>query len=187
MDYIFQFGPMDTTALLPQVSEALKKRAELVSQVRYPTRAQKICAGILGAAYLGLGATLLAVGLAKPRDRAAPLAAGAVGTGAGAGLLLYSLLSKKAPFDEAARQLLENLDTLPHDQTVQAVFSPVGMILVDGKDAKTILYHDVDHIIEVEDIFLITAGERTTVLQKKDLTGDLDGFRAFLDDRTNLI
>lgn len=187
MDYMFQFGAVDAAALLPQVRRALKKRAELFPDPERPTRRKSVLPLVLSTIPAAAGTALLAIGATTPKKRKVSLAVGAAGVAAGAGTLLLGLGLRKDPFEEEAQQLLERLEDLPHDQTVQAIFSPAAMILMDKNTARTILYHDIAHIIEEEDLFLLSHSGQTTILLKQDLTSDLDAFCDFIGDKTILV
>ena len=187
MDYMFQFGAVDAAALLPQVRRALKKRAELFPDPEHPALRKSVLPLVLSAIPTAAGAALLAVGAAVPKKRKASLAVGAAGIAAGAGTLFLGLSLRRDPFEEEAQQLLERLADLPQDQTVQAIFSPAAMILMDKNTARTILYHDIAHVIEEEDLFLLSHSAQTTVLLKQDLSGDLDAFCDFIGDKTILV
>ncbi len=186
MDYLFRFGSADTSALLPQVTHALKRRAELFPSPDRPKKHKSALPFVL-ASIPTVAGVLLALGAVTPKKRKACYAVGSAGIAAGAGTLLLGLSLRKDPLQEEARLLLERMAELPHDQTVQAVFSSAAVILMNSTEARTVLYHDISHVIEEEDLFLLTHGEQTTILLKQDLVGDLDAFCDFIGDKTILI
>ena len=187
MDYLFRFGAADTSVLLPQVRHALKKRAELFPSPDRSKKRKSALPFLLSAIPTAAGGVLLALGAVTPKKRKACYAVGSAGIAAVAGTLLLGLGLRKDPLQEEARLLLERLADLPQDQTVQAVFSSAAMILMNSTEARTILYHDISHVIEEEDLFLLTHGEQTSILLKQDLVGDLDAFCDFIGDKTILI
>lgn len=187
MDYMFHFSTVDAAALLPQVRRALKKRAELFPDPQRPARRKPVLPLVLSAIPTAAGAALLATGAKDSRKRSASLTVGAAGIAAGAATLLLGLCFRRDPIEAEARLLLEKQMDLPQDQTLQAIFSPAAMILMDKNGARTVLYHDIGHVIEEEDLFLLTHGDETTILLKKDLAGDLDGFCDFIGDKTFLV
>lgn len=187
MDYMFHFSTVDAAALLPQVRRALKKRAELFPDPQRPARRKPVLPLVLSAIPTAAGAALLAMGAKDPRKRSASLTVGAAGIAAGAATLLLGLCLRRDPIEEEARLLLEKQMDLPQDQTLQAIFSPAAMILLDKNAARTILYHDVAHVIEEDDLFLLSHSGQTTILLKQDLIGDLDAFCDFIGDKTLLI
>lgn len=187
MDYLFHYSTADAAVLLPQVIHALKRQAELFPDPEQPRSRKSVLPFVLSAIPTAAGAALLAVGAKLPRRRRVSLAVGATGIAAGAGTLLLGLGLRKDPLAERARQLLEQRGELPQDQSVQAVFSPAAMILMDKNAARTVLYHDIRHVIEEEDLFVLSHGEQTTILLKQDLVGDLDAFCDFIGEKTILV
>lgn len=199
--YDFQITPYDTAALLPQVSEALEKRTELVSRNRYPglwenidklnamskgKRRNRLRAKIIGIICLVLGIFLLIPGLMEPQELPVPLIAGAFATVIGI-VYLYGSRNKKNPFDQSANLLLMGKDTISAKQSIVVSFSETEMgIRADGKDSQHVPYHDFESIIETSDLFLFVHDTRVTVLQKKDLASKTaDDFRQFISQKVS--
>ena len=187
MDYLFQVDTVDTAALLPQVIHALKRQAEVFPDPQRPKGRKSVLPVLLSAIPTAAAGALLAVGAASPKKRKACYAIGAAGIAAGAGTLALGLGLQKDPLATRASQLLAQQADLPEDQSVLAIFSPAAMILMEKNAAHTVLYHDIHHIIEEEDLFLLSYGEHTTILPKKNLMGNLDDFCDFIADKTFLI
>ena len=195
--YDFQITPYDTTALLPQISEALEKRTELISRDRYPglwenidklnaiskeRRRSSFRTKIMGIICLVLGIFLLIPGLMEPQELLVPLLAGAFATVVGILYLYSSRKSKRNSFDNSAKLLLAGKDTISTKQSAVVSFSETGMeIRADGKDSQPIPYHDFESMTETKDLFLFVHDTRITVLQKKDLASKtIDDFRHFI-------
>lgn len=187
MDYMFHFGTTDAAALLPQVIHALKRQAEVFPDRKPPKGRKSVLPYILSAVPTAAGAALLALGVAKPKKRNVSLAVGAAGIAAGAGTLALGLGMSKDQLEKVAQQLLDKQMDRPQDHSIQAIFSPAAMILMEKTAARTILYHDIHHVIEEEDLFLLSHGEQLTILLKQDLTGDLDAFCDFIGEKSILI
>lgn len=186
--YIFRISPYDTEKLLPQVSKALEKRAELVSREKYPgmwkhtdkfnamsqgkTRS-RLRTRLLSIVCLATGIFLFVPGLVKPQELFVPLLVGAVAVGAGIGGLWRSRKHKKNPFDKSGKILLAGKDSISTEQTVTVSFSEDGMTIpTDNGNNEFVPYSDFECAIETADILLFVYGERVTVLQKIDLTTD---------------
>ncbi len=198
--YIFQISPYDTEKLLPQVSKALEKRAELISREQYPgmwrltDRANAMARGrtrsrlrtrIMSTLCLALGIFLFIPGLMKPQELLVPLLAGAAAIGAGIGGLWRSRKQKKNPFDRSAKILLAGKDSIAAQQAVMVSFSEDGMTIpTEDGDTEFVPYSSFTCAIEVADILLFVYDERVTVLQKNDLiTGDSSGLCTLLSEK----
>lgn len=185
-NYDFQITRYDTTTLLPQVSQALEKRTELISRERYPglwkiidklntvsrgKRRSSFRTKIMSIICLALGIFLFVPGLLNPQELTVPLIAGAFAIATGILYLYSSRKNRKSSFDKSAKLLLTGKDTISEKQSIVVSFSEMGMeIRVDGKDFLSIPYTDFESILETADLFLFVYDTRITVLQKKDLT-----------------
>lgn len=209
--YVFEIGPMNTEALLPQVSYALEKRTELVSRKACPniwehtdrlsakngapaalSRRSRARTKALSLICLALGIFLFVPGLTDPQGLLVPLLAGAVGIGSGIGGLWRSRKNKKGPFERSAEALLAGKNT-DAEKGFHASFSQDGMTLSDSQadhdDAyeEFIPYDDFECAVETDDVLLVTSNDRVILLHKRDLvTGDIAGLRKLLSERTPL-
>lgn len=198
-NFYFQITPYDTTSLLQQVSEALEKRTELISRVRYPglwenidklntmskgKQRSSLRTKIMGVAFLVLGIFLFIPGILKPQELLVPLLAGAFAMVIGILYLYSSRKNKQNPFDKSAKILLTGKETISakQSQSIMVSFSETGMeIRANDKDFQHIPYNDFESMIETVDLFLFVHDTRVTVLQKKDLASKAtNDFRIFI-------
>ncbi len=108
-----------------------------------------------------------------------PLIGGIVGVLAGV-FTLWNCGAKKRQskrFDEAAKTLLTNLETL---QSGQVHFTQDGMKI---ENQEIVAYSNFDYVCETSDIFLLTWSEKVIVLQKKDMIGEKSQFSSFLQSQ----
>lgn len=195
--FVFTPTPCIQKDILPQVSQALEKRTELISRLRYPKLWEitdslrniskgrprsRVRTRVMSGICLVLGVLLLVPGLMEPQELMVPLVTGAVATSAGIGGLWRSRKHRKNPFDKSAGILLSRLQTLPEDQTLQVIFSREGMALAESaQTVQTFPWEQFECAVETEDTYLFIYEGKVTLLQKKDLTeGTLDEFRALL-------
>lgn len=194
-DFTFRLTAYDIDRYLPQVSQALEKRTEHLSRMRFPALwnitdklrpaaqgedRRRLHARIFSIFCLVAGIILLVPGLMKPGELLVPLLAGAAAVVIGIGGLWRSRKRKTNPFDRSAGLLLSGKDTLSEEQAMEISFFETAMMLPGGED-DCVLYEDFQCVIETEDLFLLVFGTRAAVLQKRDLlTGDLDAFRKFI-------
>ena len=198
--YVFHLSPYDASALLPQVSRALEAQTEHTSRAQYPgmwkqtdrlrerardraaqgtkkaSKAHRLVRTLLDLICLACGLFLLIPGLMAPQELLVPLLTGVLAVLVGALDLWLRHRKKKNPFDKPAERLLAGKDTLPEGLTVS--FTSDGMALADS--AEPIPYGDFTCAVETQGLFLLIYRGCATLLQKKDLDGDTDGFRAFL-------
>lgn len=195
--FVFTPTPYNRETLLPQVSQALEKRTELISRQQNPglwritdsLRAiptgrprSRVRTRVLSVVCLALGVFLFVPGLMEPQELAVPLVAGAAAVLAGIGGLWGSRSHRKNPFDKSAGILLSGLQSLPEGQMLQVGFSPQGMTIADSdRKAQTIPWEQFECAVETADTYLFVHGKQVTLLQKKDLTeGTQEEFRALL-------
>lgn len=198
--YVFHLSPYDASALLPQVSRALEVQTEHTSRAQYPgmwkqtdrlrerardcaaqgtkkaSKAHRLVRTLLDLICLACGLFLLIPGLMAPQELLVPLLTGVLAVLVGALDLWLRHRKKKNPFDKPAERLLAGKDALPEGLTVS--FTSDGMALADS--AEPIPYGDFTCAVETQGLFLLIYRGCATLLQKKDLDGDTDGFRAFL-------
>ena len=198
--YVFHLSPYDASALLPQVSRALEAQTEHTSRAQYPgmwkqtdrlrerardraaqgtkkaSKAHRLVRTLLDLICLACGLFLLIPGLMAPQELLVPLLTGVLAVLVGALDLWLRHRKKKNPFDKPAERLLAGKDALPEGLTVS--FTSDGMALADS--AEPIPYGDFTCAVETQGLFLLIYRGCATLLQKKDLDGDTDGFRAFL-------
>lgn len=195
--FVFTPTPYNRETLLPQVSQALEKRTELISRQQNPglwritdslrnvskgrTRS-RVRTRVLSVVCLALGIFLFVPGLMEPQELAVPLVAGAVAVSAGISGLWGSQSRRKNPFDKSAGILLSGLQSLPEGQMLQVGFSLQGMTISDSdRQAQTFPWEQFECAVETADTYLLVYGEQVTLLQKKDLTeGTQEEFRALL-------
>lgn len=193
MEFVFQISPCGKPNLVPQVSRALERHTELRSRKALPKlwtytdrlnsrekapvqslHKRRVRCRIYGIALLLLGIFLLVPGMMEPQELFVPLVAGVFSTGAGIASLWRS---RKHPsgFDRAAHRLLAHCDDVP---PAQVRFTADGMT---AAEAETLPYSALDHIVETQDLFVLTWAERIIVLQKRDMVlGEPADFSAFL-------
>lgn len=199
-NHVFHVSSYDTEKLLPQVRDALEKRTEVASRVRYPgiwkvtDKVNSIPRGqprsplrrkIMSVICLAAGVLLFVPGLMKPQELTVPLLVGAVSIGAGIGGLLRGRIKRKDPFDRPARLLLAGKEEIAPDPALTVSFSGEGMTIpaADG-GTECVPYGDFECVVEAADILLLVYGDRVTLLQKKDMTaGDIDFLRRLLTEK----
>lgn len=199
-DYIFQISPYDTEKLLPQVSQALEKRTEIISREQYPgmwkhtdkfnsmeqgrTRS-RLRTRLMSVVCLAVGIFLFVPGLVKPQELVVPLFVGAVAVGVGIGGLWRSRKHKKNPFDKSAKVLLAGKDGISAEQSIVVSFSKDGMTIpIDNGNTEFVAFSGFECAIEAADMLLLVYGERVTVLQKTDLTtGNISDFCKLISEK----
>lgn len=199
-DYIFQISPYDTEKLLPQVSQALEKRTEIISREQYPgmwkhtdkfnsmaqgrTRS-RLRTRLMSVVCLAVGIFLFVPGLVKPQELVVPLFVGAVAVGAGIGGLWRSRKHKKNPFDKSAKVLLAGKDGISAERSIVVSFSKDGMTIpIDNGNTEFVAYSGFECVIEAADMLLLVYGKRVTVLQKTDLTtGNIGDFCKLISEK----
>ena len=202
--YTFQVSPADINALLPQVSQALEKRTELVSRARYPglwkqtdkhnaagrTSRSKLTARIPSLACLILGVILFVPSVMNPHESLSLLLPGTAGIATGIVSLWHSGKRSKNPFDRSAKQLLEGKDVIPDGVSFLVSFAgkkATLTVISDSEKEELLPYSSFECIIEAKDVFLLTYQNQVLLLQKKDLTeGSIDEFRKFISSRISL-
>ena len=182
MQYVFQINTLDQKTLLPQLSQALQKRTELLSRQKYPslwhkhdyiTAQQKMPPDVLlqrrrryriyGIILLLLGFFLLIPALTAPKELMTPLLAGILGVVFG-GLALYRsrTQNRKLPLQHRFAQSAQKL--LLHQQQAlpaEVCFSDEGMQLAAD---SVIPYAEIDCLIITTDAFLLTWQEQVVFL-----------------------
>ncbi len=142
---------------------------------------------LLGVLSLTKGAVLCVGALGNPDELGQLLYLGIAGMVIGLGALLTRKHSKANPFSKAAEQMLRDREALADGTQLQVEFAPTMMTLSNvgmDSDTKSFLYSSFEYIIETDDLLLAIYDGKGTVLQKKDLlTGSLDDFRAFLQEK----
>lgn len=133
MTYIFNTSTYDVDALVPEVSQALEKRVELVSRQKLPgmwkatdrlsqgsasgemPRGRLIYRRVVGIALIVLGLFMLIPGLMQPKELLTPLIAGICGLGVG----IHSLWStRKKPARKAQEEPTETPAKVPAEKSV---------------------------------------------------------------------
>lgn len=195
----FRISPYDVDLILPQVSQALEMRTELVSRKRYPglwrltdkinaknhgrTRS-RLRTRLMSIVCLVLGVFLFVPGAMEPQELFVPLLVGALAIGAGIGGFWRSRKHKKNPFDQSAKLLLEKQNTLSAEQSIVVSFSETGMsVSVSNDRTERVPYDSFACIMETPNVFLLFHDTRVTALQKFDLSGPVDAFRSFISER----
>ena len=197
--YRFQISAYDIDRLLPQVSQALKKRTDLLSRQQYPSlwavtdklnsagggkKRSTLRTRFMSILCLILGVILFVPGLMKPQELLVPLLAGAVAIGAGLGGLWRSRKKKQTPFDRSAKLLLQGKDSLG-SEFLSVDFSDDGMTIPSEKaEAELIPYFGFECAIETADALLLVYDTRVTLLQKCDLKdGKAEDFCSILSKK----
>ena len=207
MEYLFHTTGYDVEGLVPEVSEALGKRAELASRRRLPglwkltdslaqqgggsekmPRGRLIYRRVVGAALIVLGLLMLIPGLRKPEELLLPLIAGILGVVIGAHALWSTFKQPKEDakkvsvspkrFEDTAKTFLDSLAKI---ESTEVRFTENGMAL--GEQA-VIRFEEMEYFIETQAGYLIAWGRQATFLQKKDLLlGEDEGFQSFISER----
>lgn len=186
--FIFTLSKYNDVVFQEQVSQALKKRIELVSRKKYPKiwkftdrmnpqkklsekmlNKRRRLYRIYGIFLLLLGFFLLIPSLMDPKELQTALITGITAVGIGSGYLMYGRGSKKAKptsFDKAAMKLFQEYDNLPK---CQVIFTNEAIQL---HEQAAIDYREIEHFFITGDLFILIWNERITVLQKKDLTSN---------------
>ena len=195
-----QISPYDTEKLLPQVSQALEKRTEIISREQYPgmwkhtdkfnsmeqgrTRS-RLRTRLMSVVCLAVGIFLFVPGLVKPQELVVPLFVGAVAVDVGIGGLWRSRKHKKNPFDKSAKVLLAGKDGISAEQSIVVSSSKDGMTIpIDNGNTEFVAFSGFECAIEAADMLLLVYGERVTVLQKIDLTtGNISDFCKLISEK----
>lgn len=195
-----QISPYDTEKLLPQVSQALEKRTEIISREQYPgmwkhtdkfnsmeqgrTRS-RLRTRLMSVVCLAVGIFLFVPGLVKPQELVVPLFVGAVAVDVGIGGLWRSRKHKKNPFDKSAKVLLAGKDGISAEQSIVVSSSKDGMTIpIDNGNTEFVAFSGFECAIEAADMLLLVYGERVTVLQKTDLTtGNISDFCKLISEK----
>ena len=192
MDFIFQISGCPQGDWTPQLALALEKRTEAHSRRRLPglwrtidklgtpkmpepvLKRRRIRYKIYGVILVLLGLFLLIPGLMEPEELKVPLLAGLFATGTG---VLQLLPRRKHPLKPALRtaeQLLKQRHTVPAT-TVR--FDEQGI----ADDDAPIPFAQIDTIVELQDLYLISWADKGLVLWKQELTeGTPEDFSAYL-------
>ena len=196
--FIFQIGAYDSDALLPQVSNALKKRTQVNTQKLKPgvdtskmteeqLKQYKRKQILWGLVFLAAGIYLLVSGLMSERKLTIGSVVGIVAIMVGVKRLLPMRQPKvkQERFDNAAREFLDSHKESREGKELQICFSDEEMVIVTGAvedlDQEAVAYDEIQFAMECEDIFLLVHGTRGVMLQKKEITlGGVDEFRDFL-------
>lgn len=95
---------------------------------------------------------------------------------------------KESGFDRGARELVSRRGTVENPENVRVEFTEAGMILSDGndEDAQCFEYSEFFFVCETDALLVPVCGQRTLVLQKKDLeAGSMEQLRAFLQEQVS--
>lgn len=200
--FLFQITPYDSQLLLPQVSEALKLRTDLLARERYPglwsatdklrvfshgkTRS-KTRSRIIGVLFLLLGIFLFIPGITAPDELTGPLFIGLLGILAGIFNIWLSRKNKKNPFEKSAKLLMESKSDLSVQQDIKIVFGELGIELPnESGTSETIPYETFECAVQGPDLFLFVFDTRVIVLQKCDLiVGETENFWSFITEKVS--
>lgn len=212
MTYIFHTSTYDVDALVPEVSQALEKRVELVSRQKLPgmwkatdrlsqggtsgemPRGRLIYRRVVGIALIVLGLFMLIPGLMQPRELLVPLIAGICGLAVG----IHSLWStRKKPAKITPEESAEKPVKKPskkYEDTAKTFLNNLANVeptcvrfseegMALSEDA-VIRYEEMECFVETQSGYLIAWGRTATYLQKKDLQFDNEAeFRDFVAGR----
>ena len=196
--YIFSPTACES-GLEEELAAALEKRTEVVSRASFPNMWKKtdalnryaargrtqngIFRKILSWILILAGLFLAIPGMMEPEELRTPLVLGIFFVLLGLlSLLGRRLVRKDASFRRAAAKLLKTTSGLDA-VSVQVVFNDEGMSIITQDDACSVPYADMEMLVETPRLYLLTHDGQATVLQKKDLTGEAEGFSAFLTAR----
>lgn len=195
MEFVFHTTEYDPTALTPQVSRALRQRTERLSRKALPgvwkqtdrlnarrapeevLKRRRVRYRIYGFLLIAMGLFLLVPGLMRPRELKAVLLMGIWLTFMGIGYLIATRKHRRTKFDRAAAKLLAQIGSAG---AIEVRFGETGVMLNGEVDVP---YDRVEYAIETADALLLTWNGQATVLQRRDLEGDWQTFRAFLAER----
>lgn len=196
--YIFSPTACES-GLEEELAAALEKRTEVISRASFPNMWKKTDAlnryaargknrnglfrKILSWILILAGLFLAIPGMMEPEELRTPLVLGIFFVLLGLlSLLGRRLVRKDASFRRAAAKLLKTTSGLDA-VSVQVVFNDEGMSIITQDDACSVPYADMEMLVETPRLYLLTHDGQATVLQKKDLTGEAEGFSAFLTAR----
>lgn len=212
IEFIFQVSTLDKETLLPQISQALKKRVEIHSRQLMPKmwkqtdqmnekvseeeqKKRQLRNKITGIILIVLGLALLIPGMFNQKKITALIIAGTIAVVVG----LFKVRSgvkppKQEKFDSAAEEFLNGQAESIAEESVQVCFSDEEMITVMGDledlDQDAVTFDQIEFVMETRDMFFVVYQGRGVVLQKKDLDqemGTLDEFREFINENVKQI
>ena len=212
MTYIFHTSAYDVDALVPEVSQALEKRVELVSRQKLPgmwkatdrlsqggnsgemPRGRLIYRRVVGIALIVLGLFMLIPGLMQPRELLFPLIAGICGLAVGVHSLWSTLKkpTKKTPEEPAEKPVKK--PSKKYEDTAKTFLNNLANVeptyvrfSEEGmalSEDTVIRYEQMECFVEIQSGYLIAWGGPATFLQKKDLQFDNETeFRDFVTCR----
>ena len=107
----------------------------------------------------------------------------------GLAVLFSKFRRKENPYERAARDLLSHARDFQRDTQAEALlFLPegIGYTVPEGVELSEpglLDYGKLEAMVETADLWLMVAEQKGMILQKQELQGDPDGFRAFLKEK----
>lgn len=145
---------------------------------------------LLGILSLVMGMVLCMGALGNPAELGRLLVLAITGIIIGISALLTRKWERRNPFDQAARQLLEE-STSAEMEPIRVTFSSEGITICSEHSKEgphTFPFSSFDCVLETEDLLLLVCHNAVTILQKKDLlTGTIPELREFLSKQTQHI
>ena len=136
----------------------------------------------LGVISLLAGGLLIFAGFGAPEQLGSVMGLGIVCLLLGGTALFSGRLHRETPYDRAARELLAHArDFLGDIDTLWLLPEGIGATFQSEAAPETLLpYKEVERMVETDSLWILVLQDKAMLLQKSELQGDPEEFRAFL-------